>query len=370
VRQSWAQHLAGKILAEIQLCDKSGEGCYRTPGSVWFFFATGDSSMSATTVLANGAKLPSIGFGFWKVEKDLASDVTVQAIEAGYRHLDCACDYGNEAEVGQGIAAALDQGLCRRDDLWVTSKLWNTYHAAEHVRPACERSLRDLQLDYLDLYLIHFPIATRFVPFETRYPPEWFYDPTAAEPKIEEVAVPILETWRAMEELVDQGLVKQIGVCNFGTSLLRDLLASARIRPSVLQVEMHPYLTQDKLLRYCQQQQIACTAFSPLGAQSYFSLGMADPSEAVLQNSTVMTISSRHSRTPAQVVLRWAIQRGVSIVPKSVHAERMRENLALFDFELTDQEMRDISALDQGRRFNDPGHFCEVAFNTFLPIYE
>lgn len=320
--------------------------------------------------LASGAELPSVGFGFWKVERSAATEVTRQAVAAGYRHLDCACDYGNESEVGAGIAATISDGICRREDLWVTSKLWNTYHAAEHVRPACERSLRDLQLDALDLYLIHFPIATKFVPFETRYPPEWFFDPDAPQPRIEEVRVPISETWGAMEELVDAGLVRHIGVCNFGTSLLRDLLASARIRPEVLQVESHPYLTQDKLLRYCQQEQIAYTAFSPLGAQSYFSLGMADPGEAVLQNPVVTRIAETHGRTPAQVVLRWGVQRGTAVIPKTAHEERMRENLAIFDFELTTDDMAAISGLDQGRRFNDPGHFCEAAFHTFLPIYE
>ncbi|MCA9064355.1 MAG: aldo/keto reductase [Planctomycetaceae bacterium] len=326
--------------------------------------------MSNSLTLSTGSALPSIGFGFWKVARNEAAHVCQDAIAAGYRHLDCACDYGNESEVGTGIQQSIADGLCRREDLWVTSKLWNTYHAAEHVRPACERSLQDLKLESLDLYLIHFPIATRFVPFETRYPPEWFYDPTAAEPRIEEVRIPIRETWEAMEQLVDAGLVKHIGICNFGTSLIRDLLSTARIRPAVLQVESHPYLTQEKLLRYCQQEQIAYTAFSPLGAQSYFSLGMADPSEAVLQNPVVTQIAATHNRTAAQVVLRWGVQRGTAVIPKTSSRDRMKENLAIFDFSLSDSEMQQISALDKGRRFNDPGHFCEAAFNTFFPIYE
>lgn len=317
-----------------------------------------------------GAKLPKVGFGFWKVEKERTAQVCRQAIEVGYRHLDCACDYGNEREVGQGIASAIRNGLVEREDLWVTSKLWNTYHAAEHVRPACERSLQDLGLDYLDLYLIHFPIASKFVPFEKNYPPGWFTDPQARNPCVEEVRVPIRETWQALEELARTGIVKQIGVCNFGTSLLRDLLSYAHIRPAVLQIETHPYLTQQKLLRYCQQERIACTAFSPLGAQSYFSLGMADPSEAVLANPVVTDIARTVARTPAQVVLRWGIQRGTSVIPKTTSPTRMVENLDVFDFHLSDDQMLAISALDQGRRFNDPGHFGEAAFNTFLPIYE
>ncbi len=317
-----------------------------------------------------GGKLPKVGFGFWKVDRNQAADICRQAIEAGYRHLDCACDYGNEAEVGQGIARAIADGLVKREDLWITSKLWNTYHAPEHVRPALERTLSDLGLDYLDLYLIHFPIASKFVPFERRYPPGWFTDPAAARPSVEEVRVPILETWRALEELATEGIVRQIGVSNFGTSLIRDLLAGAHIRPTVLQIESHPFLTQQKLLRYCQQERIACTAFSPLGAQSYYSLGMADPSESVLANPVVTAIAETVGRTPAQVVLRWGVQRGTSVVPKTTSLARMTENLDIFDFELTEQQMSAISSLDRGRRFNDPGHFGEAAFNTFLPIYD
>ena len=326
--------------------------------------------MISTLKLHTGDPLPTVGLGMWKVDKPDVPQLVKDAVETGYRHFDCACDYGNETEVGQGLAKVIDDGLCQREDLWVTSKLWNTYHAKEHVRPAAERTLNDLGLDYLDLYLVHFPIAQKFVPFEERYPPAWFFDPDAANPKIEPAPVTIRETWEAMEQLVRDGLVKNIGVCNFGTSLLRDLINGAEIRPSVLQVESHPYLTQDKLLRYCQQEQIAYTAFSPLGALSYFTLGMAEKSESVLDEAVVKQAAERSGRTPAQVVLRWGIQRGTAIVPKTSRKERLEENLALFDFELTEGEMNAISALDRNRRFNDPGHFCEEAFNTFFPIYE
>ena len=329
---------------------------------------------SASTIpalaLRNGALLPAVGYGFWKVDRPIAAAACVNAISAGYRHLDCACDYGNEREVGEGIASALQQGLCTRDQLWVTSKLWNTYHAAEHVQAACQRSLSDLGLDYLDLYLIHFPIAQKFVPFEHRYPPGWFSDPEASQPRMEEVRVPILETWRALEELVDAGLVRNIGICNFGTSLLRDLLASARIAPAVLQVESHPLLVQPKLLRYCQQERIAFTAFSPLGPASYYSLGMAVPSDSLLDNRVIHCLALQYGKSAAQILLRWGVQRGTAVIPKTVTPERMSENLNIFDFELTAEDMAAISSLDQGRRFNDPGVFCESAFNTFCPIYE
>lgn len=326
--------------------------------------------MSSSITLSTGAQLPTVGFGFWKVEGSVAAEVAVQAIQAGYRHLDCACDYGNESEVGQGIQRAISKGLCQRDELWVTSKLWNTYHKAEHVRMACEKSLSDLKLKQLDLYLIHFPIAQTYVPFDTRYPPGWVLDPAAEKPRMEECRVPISETWRAMEKLVEDGLVKQIGICNFGTSLLRDLLSYARIRPAVLQVESHPFLVQSKLLRYCQQEQIAFTAFSPLGAASYYSLGMAGLSESLLDNPIVQCIGLEKGKSAAQVLLRWGVQRGTSVIPKTSSIERMAENLNIFDFELSQADMESISGLDRGRRFNDPGVFCESAFNTFCPIYE
>lgn len=317
-----------------------------------------------------GAKLPSVGFGFWKVEKDQTAQVCYDAIQVGYRHLDCACDYGNEEEVGQGIQRAISDGLVDREDLWVTSKLWNTYHAAEHVRMACEKSLTDLQLDYLDLYLIHFPLAQRYVPIETRYPPGWFFDPDVANPVVEEARVPVQETWQALEELTKEGLVRNIGICNFGTSQIRDLLTYAHIRPAVLQVETHPRLTQPKLLRYCQQEKIAYTAFSPLGAQSYYSLNMADPSESLLEHAVVKEIADQVERTAAQVLLRWGVQRGTAVIPKTSSKERMVENIRIFDFELSAEQIRQLDALDEGRRFNDPGDFGEAAFNTYLPIYE
>ncbi len=316
------------------------------------------------------ASIPPVGLGLWKVAKSNVPRLVEEAIRVGYRHLDSACDYGNEVEAGAGIKAALSERLCQREDLWVTSKLWNTYHSPEHVRPAAERTLRDLGLDYLDLYLVHFPIALRYVPFEERYPPGWIFDPSAVSPRMEAAPVPLAETWKAMEALVDAGFVRRIGVCNYGVSLMRDLLSQARIRPAVLQVEMHPYLAQEKLLWFCRENGVAVTAFSPLGAPSYVPLGMATDSDSVLAHPLVTSIAHQVGRSPAQVVLRWGVQRGTAVIPKTSRPKRLRENLALFDFALTDEQMTSITALNQHRRFNDPGDFCEKAFGTFFPIYE
>lgn len=318
----------------------------------------------------NHKSMPAVGLGLWKVEQSDAAGVVVQAAEIGYRHFDCASDYGNEHSVGEGLAQIISKRICGRDELWVTSKLWNTNHRPEHVMPACKRSLSDLKQDYLDLYLIHFPITLKHVPMDVRYPAGWFFDPSAATPRMVPDAVPIRETWQAMEELVDAGLVRTIGISNFGISLIRDLLSQCRIRPSVLQVESHPYLVQSKLLRYCQQEAIAYTAFSPLGAPSYIPIGMATESESVLRHSVVQQIACNHQRTPAQVVLRWGVQRGTAVIPKSSRTERLKENLDLATFSLSDDEVNRISALDRNQRFNDPGVFCEQAFGCFYPIYE
>jgi D-xylose reductase len=320
--------------------------------------------------LPDGSQFPSIGLGTWKIPDGLTPGIVRDSIEIGYRHFDCACDYGNEPAVGKGLRAALKEGLCGRDDLWVTSKLWNTYHDARHVREACERSLHDLGMDELDLYLVHFPIALAYVPFAERYPPGWFHDPAAESPAMKPVDVPYAETWGAMEELQRAGLVKRIGVCNLNISLLRDLLTTCEIRPAVHQVEMHPYLTQPKLLRYCQNEGIAVTAFSPFGAGSYVPLGMAESEDSVLVDPAVTGIAAAHDVSAARVVLRWAVQRGTVAIPKSQSPEHLRENLDVFSISLSDTEMAAIDGLDRHQRYNDPGVFCEAAFNTFYPIFD
>ena len=325
--------------------------------------------MTATIPVGSG-KMPAIGLGLWKIARDDTAEMVRSAIAEGYRHLDSAADYGNEAEVGEGLQAALSDGLVSREDLWITSKLWNTFHRPEHVRTACERTLKDLRLSELDLYLIHFPIALQYVDFDTRYPPEWIADPAAENPVMAPDAVPLSDTWGAMEELVHAGLVKEVGVCNYNTGLLHDLMAYSQIKPAMLQVESHPYLTQERLLRAAAQYDMAVTAFSPLGALSYLELNMADMGESVLEQAAVKEAAARVDRTPAQVVLRWGIQRGTAVIPKTSRVERLKENQLLFDFELNEAEMAAISALNRNRRFNDPGHFCEEAFGTFFPIYD
>lgn len=322
------------------------------------------------TIKVGSTKMPTVGLGLWKIEREQVAHVVKQAIQIGYRHLDSAADYGNEVEVGHGIKQALDEGLCKREDLWITSKLWNTFHATEHVEQACDKTLADLGVEYLDLYLIHFPISLQYVPIATRYPPEWIFDPEAQEPEMKIALVPLSETWRAMEALVAKGKVKQIGVCNYNSALMHDLMAYAKIKPAVLQIESHPYLAQERLLRLAAEYDIAVTTFSPLGSLSYIELDMARQEESLLQQPVVLAAAERLDRSAAQVLLRWGVQRGTAIIPKTSRVTRLAENLALFDFELSSQEMEAISALNCNRRFNDPGLFCELAFGKFYPIYD
>ncbi|GKY91764.1 hypothetical protein MPSEU_000148100 [Mayamaea pseudoterrestris] len=305
-------------------------------------------------------------FGFWKVSKETVAEVCYQAIAAGYRRLDCACDYGNEKEVGEGIARAIKDGLCARDDLFVTSKLWNTYHKPEHVPLAVSRTLEDLQLEYIDEYLIHFPISTEYVPIETKYPPEW----TNTEGKMVIVANDMCATWKALEELYEKGLLKTIGVCNFSTQLLRQILSICRIRPSTLQIELHPHNSQEKLVRFARDAGMHVTAFSVFGASSYIELDMATQTDLLMQDKTICEIAQKKSKSPAQVLLRWAIQRNTNPLCKTSTTERMAENRNVFDFYLTGEEMRRINALNKNRRYNDPGAFCEPGMGTFCPIYE
>ena len=322
----------------------------------------------AALVLKSGVKMPSVGLGTWKISREVTAAAVFNAIKLGYRHLDCACDYGNEKEVGEGLQQAITAGLVTREDMWVTSKLWCTYHSSEHAPLALGRTLSDLGLDFVDLYMIHFPIALKYVPFETRYPPEWVHDP-AGGGGLEYSGVKMEETWHAMESLKSSGKAKHIGVCNVMTSGLRDILSYATSPPEVLQVERHLFLQQPQLLRFCREHDIALVGFSPLGSGSYVELGGATDSDSPLHEAAVLAAAKQHGITPAQALLRWGIQSGCGVIPKSSKVERLRENLDLFSFNLTDDEMAAFGALDKRRRFNDPGVFTTF-MGSFAPIFD
>merc|ERR1740130_71726 len=309
------------------------------------------------TLSGTGDRMPLSGLGTWKIPKESTASVVNEAIKSGYRLLDCACDYGNEIEVGAGIKQAIDDGTVERKELWVTSKLWNTFHEKEHVKEGCVKTLKDLGLEYLDLYLIHFPIALKYVPIDTRYPPEWSYDP--ANPGCVFNNATIRETWEAMEELVKEGLVKNIGIANFSCALMQDLVKYAKVKPNVLQVEHHPYLQQPALLKYAKSQGMAVTAYSSFGGKSYWELNAATKEiQDLLTHDTITAIAKKHKKTTGQVLLRWATQRSISVIAKSVNSDRLKSNIDLYDFVLDDEDVKEIQGLDRYMRFNNPGEFA------------
>jgi D-xylose reductase len=306
--------------------------------------------MESIVLQRTGQKMPLVGFGLWKVTKSSCADTVYAAIKCGYRLLDGAGDYGNEKEAGEGVRRAIKDGLVKREELFITSKLWNTFHAYDHAKAIARKQLNDWGLDYFDLFLIHFPISLQYVDPDHRYPPEWFGD----DGKVYLQNTPIHETWKAMEDLVDEGLAKNIGVSNFNGSLTLDVLRYARIAPQVMQVEHHPYLTQEPLVRFVKQWGIALTGYSSFGPKSYLELGMGRHVESLLDSSFIKSIGNKHGKTTAQVLLRWATQRGIAVVPKSNNIARLAENLQCNSFDLTEGEIVQISCLNQNRRLNDP----------------
>lgn len=303
--------------------------------------------------------MPSVGFGCWKVDKATCADTIYNAIKVGYRLFDGAEDYGNEKEVGDGIARAIDEGLVARDELFVVSKLWNNFHDPKNVEKALDRTLSDLKVDYLDLFLIHFPVAFKFVPFEEKYPPGFY---CGDGDKFVYEDVPLLDTWRALEKLVEKGKIRSIGISNFTGALIQDLLRGAKIKPAVLQIEHHPYLQQPRLIEYVQSQGIAITAYSSFGPQSFVELNHPKVNDVttLFEHDTIKAIGEKHKKSPAQVLLRWATQRGLAVIPKSNNADRLLKNLTVNDFDLAQDDFSEISKLDIELRFNNPWDWDKI----------
>uniref|UniRef100_A0A8C9JZG1 Aldo-keto reductase family 1 member E2 n=1 Tax=Panthera tigris altaica TaxID=74533 RepID=A0A8C9JZG1_PANTA len=254
-------------------------------------------------------KIPALGLGTWKAAPGEVTEAVKVAIDAGFRHFDCAYLYHNESEVGAGIQRKIREGVVTRQDLFVVSKLWCTRHEKSLVKAACTKSLKALKLDYLDLYLMHWPMG-----------------------------------FKAMEDLVVTGLVRAIGVSNFNHQQLERLLnkPNLRFKPVTNQVECHPYLTQKNLINFCQSRDVTVTAYRPLGGSS--------EGVALLDDPVIQRIAQKYNRSPAQIVIRFQIQRNVIVIPKSVTPTRIRENIQVFDFELSETDMNDILDLDRNFR--------------------
>lgn len=292
----------------------------------------------------NNDEMPILGLGTFRSEANEVYNAVFSAIKMGYRHIDCAAAYGNEKEVGNAITEAIVQGLVTREDLWVTSKLWNASHGEKNVIPALNRTLEDLQLDYLDLYLIHWPVALK----------KGIEMPEKATDFIPLSEVPLSSTWKGMEAGLEQGLANHIGVSNFNKNHLKAIMATAVHKPEMNQVEMHPFLQQKELKALCSYYDIHLTAYAPLG-----SLVDENTTLRLLENDTIKNIADSRSMTPAQVALAYTIQRGVAVIPKSINEKRLLENLETINYTLTEEDMNLIKGLDKGHRFID-GKFWEV----------
>ncbi len=270
-----------------------------------------------TVKLKNGIEIPIIGLGVFKSPQGEDTINAVKwALEAGYRSIDTAMIYGNEESVGEGIRLS----KVNREDIFLCSKVWNTDIREGRVREAFEESLERLQTDYLDSYLLHWPVAG------------------------------YIGAWKQMEQLYREGRVRVIGVCNCKIPHLEALLAQAEISPMINQIENHPYLVQKPLTSYCRERQIACEAWSPLGGTG----------GNLLEDLTIQELGKKYHRSPAQIIIRWNIQRNVIVIPKSIHKARIEQNIDVFDFELTAEDMEQIEALDRELRVGpDPDAMIE-----------
>ncbi|MBO8157693.1 MAG: aldo/keto reductase [Bacillaceae bacterium] len=263
-------------------------------------------SLKSTTTLHNGVKMPMVGLGVYKMENDQeVVDAVKSALDLGYRSIDTAQFYENE----EGVGKAIRESGINREDIFVTTKIWNTHQGYDLTLKTFEESLEKLGLDYVDLYLVHWPVPGKYK-----------------------------ETWKALEHLYEQKKVRAIGVSNFLIHHLEDLFQDANIKPMVNQVEFHPQLFQKELLDFCHKHDIKLEAWSPIARGTYFD-------HPVLQE-----LAQKYDKTPAQIILRWDYQHGVITIPKSSNPDRQKQNADIFDFELTDEEMNKINGLNQNKR--------------------
>lgn len=308
--------------------------------------------------ISGGLKMPALGLGTWKSNSGAAANAVTIALENGYRHIDCAPIYKNEKEIGPAFSSAFRSNIVAREDLWVTSKLWNNAHAPRHVRPALERTLKDLQLDYLDLFLIHWPVSFK----------QDIEFPRDADGFIAPDDIPIIETWHAMEKMVKKGLCRAIGVCNFNQTRLLNLVQNASIHPTVNQIELHPYLQQQDMLNFCRNNNIQLTAYSPLGSSDRPSALKKNDEPSLLNHPVVLKIAGERGATPAQVLIAWALARNTSVIPKSVSPERIRENFLAQDLQLKTEDLKQLGTLEQGYRYVDGSFFCGPGSPYTLPF--
>ncbi len=299
--------------------------------------------------LNNSRTIPAIGLGTWQSRGNSVYNAVLSALKIGYRHIDCAPVYKNQKLVGLAIHDALQKYGINRRELFISSKLWNNAHAPRHVRPAVERSLRELQLDYLDLFLIHWPVRFR-QDIEFPRKSEHYLPPDEER---------LLDTWKAMEKMVKKGLCRSIGVCNFRLSRLNNLLSHCKIPPAVNQIELHPYLRQQDMLEFAAKHHVLLTAYSPLGSPGRPDKIRKGNAPELLDHPVIIKISKEIKASPAQVVLAWGLARQCAVIPKSVNPSRLKENLGAMNISLSRQQIDAITSLDCNNRFLDGSFFCQ-----------
>ena len=294
--------------------------------------------------LNSGQSIPAVGLGTWKAEGEAARTAVSSALRTGYRHIDCAWLYGNEKQVGQGIADVLAEGVVPRERLFVTSKLWNSFFRPQDVERGLEDSLTKLGLEYVDLYLLHWPMPLR----------PGTGVPQSPEDFVRLTELPLERTWDALIKLKERGLVRAIGVSNFGPRRLKALIASTGFAPAVNQVELHPYNPWPELLDTCAECGVHATAYAPLGSLDRPAF-MKQPDEPhLLDHPVVEETAANLGVTPAQLLIAWAIARGTSAIPKSTHPGRIAENLAAADLTLPATALAALSGIPQRFRFVNP----------------
>lgn len=289
----------------------------------------------ANLQFSNGDIFPAFGLGTWLSKPGEVGEAVLQALRTGYRHIDCAYIYGNEKEIGNALTFAFENGIVTREELFITSKLWNSFHHPESVEPAIRKTLADLQLDYLDLYLIHWPLVFKQGHDQAR----------SADDLLSTDEVPLADTWKAMEEIKRKGLTRHIGVSNFSIKKLDELSKQSETKPEVNQVEIHPFFTQEKMLRYCRENDIIVTAYSPLGSRH-----LIKTNESITQQQIIIRLAEKYNCTPAQIILAWGMARGYAVIPKSVNADRIIENIGALSVQLTDSEVKLISSMNRNQR--------------------
>lgn len=297
------------------------------------------ASANKFVTLFNGSKMPIVGLGTWLSKPGQVEAAVKAAIDCGYRHIDCAYAYANEAEVGAGLKEKFDANVVKREDIFITSKIWNTKHHPDDVEDACDITLKNLQLSYVDLYLMHWPMAYQR---GTNDFPKDDKGQFIAED------VDYVDTYLAMEKLVKNGKCKAIGLSNFSMKMIKRVMEKATIQPANLQVELHPLLTQEKLIEFCKEHNMTVTAYSPLGAPDRPWVKDDDPK--LMEDPIVTGIATKKGKSPAQILIRFCLERGVICIPKSVTPSRIQANFEALNFELDPEDLKTLLAMNIGYR--------------------